>query len=72
VPREAITIGIATILAARRVVLLATGPAKAAAVAQAIDGPMTPELPASALQGHRDATVVLDGAAASRLTGTRG
>jgi glucosamine-6-phosphate deaminase len=72
VPREAITIGIATILAARRVVLLATGPTKSAAVAQAIEGPITPELPASALQAHGDATFILDGAAASRLTRMHG
>jgi glucosamine-6-phosphate deaminase len=68
VPREAVTIGIATILAARRVVLLATGSTKSAAVAQAIEGPITAQLPASALQAHGDATVILDGAAASRLT----
>ena len=72
VPRQAITIGIATILGARRVVLLATGPAKAAAVAQVIEGPIGADVPASALRLHRAATVILDGAAASRLTAARG
>ena len=72
VPRQAITIGIGTILAARRVVLLATGAAKAAAVARALDGPIGVEVPASALRQHAAATAILDGAAASRLTPGRG
>jgi glucosamine-6-phosphate deaminase len=72
VPREAITIGLATILAARELVLLATGPSKAAAVAQMIEGPVTTQLPASALQTHAHAIAILDEAAASRLTATRG
>jgi glucosamine-6-phosphate deaminase len=72
VPREAITIGIATILGARRVVLLATGAAKSGAVAQSINGPITADVPASALRTHAEATAILDEAAASRLTGARG
>jgi glucosamine-6-phosphate deaminase len=67
VPARALTIGIATILAARRCVLLATGAAKADVVARAIREPPSPALPASALQLHPDATVVLDAAAASKL-----
>jgi glucosamine-6-phosphate deaminase len=66
-PSEAITIGIATILEARRLLLMACGAAKAAAVAAALEGEVTPALPASALQLHADATVLLDAAAASRL-----
>jgi len=66
-PARALTIGIATILSARRCVLLAYGAPKAAVVARAIDGPATPALPASALQLHADATFIFDTAAASRL-----
>jgi glucosamine-6-phosphate deaminase len=67
VPGRALTMGVATILAARRCVLLATGPAKAEVVARAIQPPPSPALPASALQLHADATFILDAAAASRL-----
>jgi len=67
VPARALTIGIATILSARRCVLLATGAAKAGVVARAIQQPPSPSLPASALQLHPAATFVLDAAAASRL-----
>lgn len=67
VPRHAITMGIATILDARACLLLATGETKAAAVARMVEGPLGADCPASALQLHRTATVVLDSAAASRL-----
>ena len=67
-PHLAITMGIGTILAARRVLLLATGAAKADAVAQMIEGPVAARCPASALQLHEAATVVLDVAAAGRLS----
>jgi glucosamine-6-phosphate deaminase len=67
VPRHAITMGIATILDARACLLLATGEAKAAAVARMVEGPLGADCPATALQMHRTATVVLDAAAASRL-----
>ena len=59
--------GIATILAARRCVLLAYGAGKAGVIARAIQDPPTPALPASALQLHPDATIILDAAAASGL-----
>lgn len=68
VPRLAITQGIATILDARRIVLIATGSAKAAAVARAIDGPVDPMVPASALQRHGAVTWVLDDAAAAHVS----
>ncbi len=68
VPRHAITMGVGTILAARRVVLLAWGEAKAGVVAQAVEGPVAEALPASFLQGHPDVRFLLDPAAASRLT----
>ena len=67
VPRFAITMGIATILDARSCVLLATGPAKAAAVAAMIEGPLSAACPASALQLHPRATIILDHDAASQL-----
>jgi glucosamine-6-phosphate deaminase len=68
VPTQAITMGIGTILSARRCVLMAFGAGKADIVARLVEGPVTPDVPASALQEHADALVVLDGAAASRLT----
>ena len=67
VPREALSMGIATILQARRVVLLATGKEKARCVDRMIHGPLTTRLPASFLQLHHSAEVWLDGDAANRL-----
>ncbi|MGO4852424.1 glucosamine-6-phosphate deaminase [Phaeovulum sp. W22_SRMD_FR3] len=67
VPRFAITMGVATILAARHCLLLATGAEKAEAVAAMIEGPLAALCPASALQLHPRATIVLDAAAASAL-----
>jgi glucosamine-6-phosphate deaminase len=68
VPRHVLTQGIGTILTARHLVLVASGAGKAAAVAAAVEGPLTAFVPASALQLHPHATVVVDEAAASRLT----
>ncbi|HUW83641.1 MAG TPA: glucosamine-6-phosphate deaminase [Phycisphaerae bacterium] len=68
VPEYAITMGIGTIMNARRVVLLANGEGKADAVKAALEGPVTAMCPASALQLHRFATYVIDEAAASKLT----
>lgn len=67
VPRQALTMGIATILDAREIMLAATGPSKARAVACAVDGPITPECPASALQAHAAATIVCDREAVAGL-----
>ncbi|MFC4607466.1 glucosamine-6-phosphate deaminase [Streptomyces maoxianensis] len=67
VPHHVITQGIGTILQARHLVLLATGEAKAHAVALAVEGPLSALVPASALQLHPHATVVVDEAAASSL-----
>ena len=69
VPREALSMGMAAILQARRIVLLATGPGKARAVRRMIEGRVTPRVPASFLQLHGDVEVWLDRAAASRLNG---
>jgi len=66
-PRYAITMGIATILEARAIVLLATGASKADAVAAMVEGPVSALCPASALQLHPKATIVLDAKAASAL-----
>ena len=54
-------------LDARRLVLVASGPGKADAVAAALEGPLSASCPASVLQWHADATVVLDEAAAAGL-----
>jgi len=67
VPHHVITQGIGTILEARHLVLLATGEAKADAVAATVEGPVAGIVPASALQLHQHATVVVDEAAASKL-----
>jgi glucosamine-6-phosphate deaminase len=67
VPHHVITQGIGTILDARHLVLLATGAGKADAVAATIEGPVSALVPASALQLHPHATVVVDEAAATGL-----
>ncbi len=67
VPHYAITMGVGTILEAKRIMLIATGESKAEAVAAAIEGPVTSMITASALQLHCDVTVLLDRAAASKL-----
>ncbi|MFE2044108.1 glucosamine-6-phosphate deaminase [Streptomyces sp. NPDC059477] len=67
VPYHVITQGIGTILEARHLVLLATGEGKADAVAATVEGPVAAVCPASALQLHPHATVVVDEAAASKL-----
>ena len=68
VPRHVLTQGLGTICEARHLVLIATGAGKADAVAGMVEGPLTASCPASVLQWHPHATVVLDEAAASRLT----
>ena len=67
VPRQAITMGVGTILEARQCLLLATGLEKADVVAKAIEGPLTAMITATALQLHPACTIVLDLNAASRL-----
>src|SRR3954464_13311077 len=68
VPVYAITMGVGTILNARKLVLVASGKSKAKAIAQAVEGPVTSMVTASALQMHRDAIVIVDEAAAEGLT----
>jgi glucosamine-6-phosphate deaminase len=66
-PKCAITVGIGTILEARRIVLLAAGSSKAKAVARAIEGPITASVTASALQLHPDVTFIVNEEAAAEL-----
>ena len=67
VPRQAVTMGIGTIMGARRIIVVANGKGKAGIVAQAFTGPVVPEVPASVLQLHPNVTVFLDADAASEL-----
>ncbi|MCS6967087.1 MAG: glucosamine-6-phosphate deaminase [Cytophagales bacterium] len=68
VPRRAITMGVGTILKARKIILMAWGEGKAKVIKSAVEGPMTEMLPASFLQSHPNSVVVLDEAAAAELT----
>ena len=68
VPLHVVTMGIATLLEARHCLLVADGPAKANAVARMVEGPVTAMAPASALQLHPRATVIVDEAAAAGLS----
>lgn len=67
VPKLAITMGIGSILDAERIVLLATGANKADAVQRFVEGPISAQMPASALQLHPQVDVLLDEAAAAQL-----
>jgi glucosamine-6-phosphate deaminase len=67
VPPEALSMGMATILQARAIVLLATGRSKAGCIERVVRGPITTRLPASFLQLHHDVEIVLDAPAAERL-----
>ncbi|MBD5787166.1 glucosamine-6-phosphate deaminase [Cellulosimicrobium terreum] len=67
VPRHCLTQGLATIMSARHLVLLATGKGKAEAVHQLVEGPVSALWPATIMQMHPHATVLVDDAAASRL-----
>jgi glucosamine-6-phosphate deaminase len=68
VPREALTVGLRTLLAAREVLLLVTGRAKAEALRAALEGPVGTDTPASLLRDHPRLTVLCDREAASLLT----
>lgn len=65
VPTHAITMGMQNIMSAQRILLLATGEAKAEAVYSSFFGPITPAVPASILQLHKEVTVIADEAALS-------
>ena len=66
-PRQAYTMGIKTIMQARKVLVVANGLAKAKAVKAVVSGPVTPECPGSILQLHPDCTLVADEEALSLL-----
>lgn len=68
VPRRAITMGVATILEARRVVLLAFGEGKSGIIRRTVEGNVTASIPATFLQQHKNASVWLDEAAAAELS----
>ncbi|RKR75427.1 glucosamine-6-phosphate deaminase [Frondihabitans australicus] len=68
VPTHCLTQGLGTILDAKAVVLVAQGAGKADAIAAAVEGPVSAMCPGSALQLHRHATIIVDEAAASKLT----
>ena len=67
VPAHALSMGMATILHARRIVMMATGKSKAKCVERMVNGPIDTRMPASFLQLHRDVELVVDRAAASVL-----
>lgn len=67
VPTQALSVGVATVLSAKEVIVLATGPKKARAIQQSIEGPMTHMVTVSALQNHPDGIIVVDDSAAGEL-----
>jgi glucosamine-6-phosphate deaminase len=67
VPTKAISMGIKTILNSKKILLLANGNAKAAAIAQMVNGSISSEMPASILQLHKDVTIIVDETAGARL-----
>ncbi len=67
VPKYAYSMGLASITSADKILLLAYGENKADAIAEAINGPVTEEVPASLLQNHENVTFILDEGAASKL-----
>lgn len=67
VPRQAYTMGIKSIMQAKKILLVVSGEKKADAIAKAIYGPVTPDVPASVLQLHNDVTIVGDEAAFSKI-----
>lgn len=67
VPKEALSVGMATIMHARGIVLMATGKSKARCIQRVVHGPITTKLPASFLQLHRHVELMLDESAASAL-----
>ncbi len=71
VPKRAITMGVGTILESRRCLLLATGSEKARVLADAVEGPITSMITASALQLHPRCTVIVDESCAKKLKGRK-
>lgn len=67
VPTRAITMGLGSIMEAKKIIFIAYGEGKADAIKKMIDGPVTEDVPASVLKNHENITVILDKAAASKL-----
>ena len=67
VPTRAVSMGIGSLMKGKKMILMAYGEAKAEAIKGMIDGPVTTDMPASALQNHQDVVVIIDDAAASKL-----
>ena len=68
VPRKAITMGVGTIMKAKRIILMAWGEGKASIIAKTIEGAQIDAVPATFLQNHKNVTIVLDDAASATLT----
>ncbi len=68
VPRYAISMGIGSIMQGKKIILLAYGEDKADAIKATVEGPVTSHVPASVLQNHDDAIIIIDEAAASKLS----
>ncbi len=68
VPKRAITMGVGTILSAKRIILMAWGEGKSEVIAKAVEGPIKESVPATFLQHHKNCDFILDEAAASALT----
>ncbi len=71
VPRRAITMGVGTIMNARRILLLAFGEGKSTIIARTVEGEMTPAIPATYLQNHQNVEFLLDEASSAGLTRTK-
>ena len=71
VPRKAITMGVGTIMDAKRIILMAWGEGKANIIHKAVEGPVTDSIPATYLQKHPNATVYVDDGASAKLTRIR-
>ncbi|MBO6158362.1 MAG: glucosamine-6-phosphate deaminase [Firmicutes bacterium] len=67
VPTKAISMGIGSIMKAKKILLVANGAGKAEAIAKTLEGPIVPQVPASILQLHPDVTIIVDEAAAAGL-----
>lgn len=68
VPKTAISMGVQTIMQAKKIVLIANGPAKADIIFETCYGPITPSVPASALQLHPDVTIIVDAEAYATIS----
>lgn len=71
VPTTAVSMGIKTIMMSKKIILLANGKGKAEAIKKTIEGKITPEVPASILQLHKDVTFIIDKEAANELSNVK-